>query len=192
MRRTFTREALAEVVRLHGMWWRDEEGGARAVLTDAVLTGAVLTGAVLTGAVLTGAVLTGAVLTDAVLTRAVLTGAVLTGAVPRGAPAVPQLHTQILAALGSGGELNMREWHTCDTTHCRAGWAIHLAGDEGKALEDRIGSAAAGALIHVASCPWLERVPDFYASNANALADIQACAAKEAELAATATESTQD
>jgi uncharacterized protein YjbI with pentapeptide repeats len=59
----------------------DEEGGERAVLTDAVLTDAVLTRADLTDAVLTRAVLTDAVLTRAVLTRAVLTRADLTDAV---------------------------------------------------------------------------------------------------------------
>jgi hypothetical protein len=37
----------------------------------------------------------------------------------------------------------------------------------------------AGALITQASCPWLERVPNFYASNEGALADIQECAERE-------------
>ena len=66
----------------------------------------------------------------------------------------------------------MSGWHLCGTTHCRAGWAIHLAGAAGYALEDRIGSSAAGALIYAASRPELP-VPDFFASDEDALADLR-------------------
>ena len=157
-----------------------------AVLRGADLRGAVLTGADLRDAVLTGAVLRGADLRDADLRGAVLMGAVLMGAVLRGAvltgvPVVPNLHQEILAALDNGGELDMSKWHTCKTTHCRAGWAVTIAGEAGKALEDKIGPAAAGALITLASCPWMERVPDFYVDNDAAMADIKACAQEEKE-----------
>ena len=91
------------------------------------------------------------------------------------APVIPNLDDAILAATESGGKLEMDTWHTCETTHCRAGWAVHLAGVAGYALEDRIGSSAAGALIYHASTG---RVPDFFASNETALADIRACATK--------------
>ena len=37
-------------------------------------------------------------------------------------------------ALKEGG-LDMEYWHACDTTHCIAGWATHLAGVE--ELEER-------------------------------------------------------
>lgn len=90
------------------------------------------------------------------------------------APVIPNLDDAILAAIESSGALNMNTWHTCETTHCRAGWAIHLAGQAGKMLEDRIGPSAAGALIYYASTG---SVPDFYASTDAALADIRACAA---------------
>lgn len=130
-------------------------------------------------AYLRGAYLTGAYLTDADLTDAYLRGAYLRGAEKY--YTVPQLHTKILAAIEAGGTLEMRSWHACETTHCRAGWAIHLAGPAGKFLEACMGSAAAGALITLASCPWMEKVPNFYASNEEALADIRACALKEAE-----------
>ena len=130
---------------------------------------------------LTGADLTGADLTGAVLTGAVLTGADLTGAVLTGVPVVPNLHQSILAAIEHGGKLDMSTWHTCETTHCRAGWAVTLAGGAGKALEGKIGPAAAGALITLASCPWMKRVPNFYASNEAAMADIKACAEREAQ-----------
>ena len=53
-------EALAEVLRLHGMWLEGKKRGTRANLTGANLTGADLTGANLMGADLTRADLTGA------------------------------------------------------------------------------------------------------------------------------------
>ncbi len=100
-----------------------------------------------------------------------------------GIPAVLNLHQEMLKAIEASvnpeGGLNMGNWHTCETTHCRAGWAITLAGAAGKALEFGIGPAAAGALITLASCPWMEKVPNFYGSNEVALADIKACAERE-------------
>jgi uncharacterized protein YjbI with pentapeptide repeats len=170
----------------------------RAVLTGADLTGADLTGAVLTGAVLTRAVLTRAVLTDAdltgadltdavltraVLTRADLTGADLTGAVLTGAdltgadglpytPLVPDIDRRILEAVASDPKaLDMGQWHACETTHCRAGWAVHFAGEAGKVMESLIGPATAGALIYHKSAG---HVPNFYATNEDSLADMRA------------------
>jgi hypothetical protein len=92
---------------------------------------------------------------------------------------VPSLHRRILAAIEAGGELNMSEVHICETTHCRAGWAVHLAGPAGKVLEITQGWAVAGAIIHFASCPELDKVPDFYASNEVALEDIRRMADME-------------
>lgn len=66
----------------------------------------------------------------------------------------------------------MSMWHTCQTTHCRAGWAITLAGDAGRVLEWAIGASAAGALIYARSYPELP-VPNFHASNTDAMADIE-------------------
>jgi len=152
-----------------------------ADLRDADLRGAVLRGADLGGADLRGADLGGADLRGAVLRGADLRGADLRDAVLRGTEyyKVPQLHTKILAAIEAGGHLEMGSWHTCETTHCRAGWAINLAGNVGRYMESQYGPALAGALITMASCPWLEKVPDFYANNADALADIKACAERE-------------
>src|ERR1051326_7596040 len=160
---------------------RASKADTRAVLTDAVLAGADLTGAVLmrailTGADLTGAVLAGADLTGAVLADAVLTDAVLTGAVLADAaiPVVPDIDATIYAAITDGkGELQMGAWHTCETTHCRAGWAITLAGEAGRKLEKRYGPAAAGALIYAKSRPGVP-IPNFYAGDEAALADIKA------------------
>lgn len=106
-------------------------------------------------------------------------GAVLRGAVLRDIPIIPNIDMTILAAIKGGGNLDMTDWHRCETTHCCAGWAIHLAGEAGVALEKKHGSAGAGALIYAASRP-NKPIPNFYASNAAALADIKACAAEQA------------
>ena len=90
-------------------------------------------------------------------------------------PIIPEIDAQILAAIENGGTLEMGDWHTCDITHCRAGWAIHLAGENGRLLEMRVGSAAAGALIYQAS---RGSYPDFYALNDVAMADLRQCAGK--------------
>jgi len=206
---THTPEQLAAILAAHADWLRGESGGTRADLrgadltradlrgadlTRADLTGADLRGADLTGADLRGADLTGADLRGADLTRADLTGADLRGAVLTDGVAmfkVPGLHQKMLAAIEAKPEaFDMSTWHrdgVCGTTHCRAGWAVVLAGDAGKALEWVVGSSTAGALITHASCPWLGKVPNFHASNEEALADIRACAAKEAELEAAGT-----
>jgi hypothetical protein len=88
------------------------------------------------------------------------------------------LDSKILAAIESGGKLNMNKWHTCKTTHCRAGWAITIAGDAGAELEKKLGSAGAGALIYAASYPG-QSIPNFYANDEDALADIKARAASD-------------
>ena len=101
-------------------------------------------------------------------------------------PVVPGLHQKMLDAIAKsedpGGGLDMGSWHTCETMHCRAGWAITLAGDAGRALEYGLGPAMAGALITLASCPWMEKVPDFHSTNEEAMEDIKACAEREAEV----------
>ena len=92
--------------------------------------------------------------------------------------AVPNIDAQILARIETDGKLNMNNWHTCETTHCRAGWAIELAGSAGKTLEFIYGSEAAGNLIYAASRKGMKQ-PNFRASNEEALSDIKACAAKD-------------
>jgi len=93
-------------------------------------------------------------------------------------PVVEALDLKILDAVTSGGALDMSKWHSCATTHCRAGWAITLAGEAGKALESKVGPFRAGSLIYSASTG---RVPHFYDTNEGALADIKARAAEQAK-----------
>ena len=107
------------------------------------------------------------------LTGADLAGANITGAIGLpDAPTVPDLDRKILEASEDGARLEMGSWH-CGTTHCRAGWAIALAGAEGAELEKTLGASAAGALIYFRSTG---RVPDFFVSTADALNDILKCA----------------
>src|ERR671925_240447 len=136
---------------------------AYADLTGANLTGADLTGADLTDVRLAGADLTGAILTEAILTGADLTGADLAG---RTVPIVEDLDRKMAeVALAATDSLNMCAWHSCETTHCRAGWAITLAGTKGAALERAIGPSAAGAFIYFRSVGY---VPDFFTSTSEA------------------------
>ena len=142
-----------------------------ADLRGADLEKANFKGACLEGVDLRGANLRGANLKWADLSRAILRGAQLDDDVP----VVPDIHRAVLRAVGPDGEaLNMREWHSdCGTTHCRAGWAITLAGEAGRELEERVGPSAAAALIYQASDPGLDRIPDWAAGDDEALADMR-------------------
>ena len=68
----------------------------------------------------------------------------------------------------------MSTWHTCETTHCKAGWIITLAGEMGKILEEKIGTASAAYRIYRASDTYnLLRGVDFYSSNQAALIELE-------------------
>ena len=115
----------------------------------------------------------GDTLRGADLIGADLSGADLSGAIGLpDAPVIAGIDVAILAAIEAGGGLDMSSWHACETTHCRAGWAITLAGGRGKELERLYGSSVAGALIYHASDP--DRpIPNWNASNKAAVADMQ-------------------
>ncbi len=68
----------------------------------------------------------------------------------------------------------MGSWHTCEKTHCRAGWVVALAGTEGKELEKLFNTELAAMMIYDASCPNYEINPArFYDSDEDALADMK-------------------
>ncbi|HEX4334727.1 MAG TPA: pentapeptide repeat-containing protein [Polyangiaceae bacterium] len=91
-------------------------------------------------------------------------------------PVVPDLDRKILSVVESGaGKLDMSQWHSCETTHCRAGWAITLAGDAGRKLEAERGPAMAGHMIYMASTG---RSAHFYATTARAMEDMRHRAAE--------------
>ena len=149
----------------------------RANLRDADLSGADLRRANLRDTNLSGANLRDVDLSGADLRHADLIGANLRHGDL--VPIIKNIHSAVYEAASAVAALDMKKWHTCGTTHCRAGWVTTLAGKGGKALESIYGTAAAAALIYQASDPTLERIPDFYALNADALADMRRLADAE-------------
>ena len=59
----------------------------------------------------------------------------------------------------------MDSWHTCNTTHCRAGWIVHLAGKEGYELEKETNTSFAAMMIYKASSDIIPTFNDFYVMN---------------------------
>jgi len=148
-----------------------------ANLSWADLSEANLSGANLIRANLSWADLSRADLSEADLSEANLSEANLSGADLPYVPLIPDLDAEILKRVEScPTALDMRQWHTCETTHCRAGWAITLAGESGKVLESIYGPSVAGALLYARAYPDLP-VPNFVDSNEAALEDIRSRAA---------------
>ena len=75
----------------------------------------------------------------------------------------------------------MRSWHACETTHCRAGWVVALAGEDGKDLEAQTDTAFAAMAIYRTSSDIVVSPSMFYVSNEEALKDMKRCAEQEAK-----------
>jgi hypothetical protein len=155
-----------------------------AYLKGAYLKGADLGGADLKGADLEGAYLGGAYLGGADLKGAYLGGADLKGAYLKGAcleiPVLKNPYSSILQAIGSEGcKLDMEDWHKCKTTHCMAGWVVHLAGEKGYELEKKVGETPLAAYLILQKSTPKYIPPNFYSSNDEAMKFIKAQAAKE-------------
>ena len=133
-----------------------------------------------TGATLRDANLRGADLRGADLSGADLSGARLRDDGFKGVPKIQNIHQVVYAAASKEGALDMGCWHTCASTHCRAGWVTTLAGEGGAALEFAMGVPAAAAMIYLASDPGLDKVPNFYASDEVALNDMKRLSEQEA------------
>ncbi len=96
------------------------------------------------------------------------------------APVIENIHQAVLAAVSAEGALDMDTWHTCETTHCRAGWVVHLAGEGGKKLEARTNTPFAAMQIYKASSSIRVSHARFYEDNEKAMEDIRRCAELEA------------
>ena len=96
-------------------------------------------------------------------------------------PKIENIHQKIYAAASSPNALDMSKPHTCKTTHCRAGWVVALAGEDGFELEKRFNWELAAMLIYRESGSPINPAR-FYDSNDVALADMKALAEKEAVL----------
>jgi hypothetical protein len=94
-------------------------------------------------------------------------------------PTIENIHQRIYAAASQPDALDMSDPHVCSTTHCRAGWAVHLAGEAGYALERYHGWSLAAQLIYRESGYGINP-GRFYDSNEDALADMKRLAEAEA------------
>jgi hypothetical protein len=141
-----------------------------ANLRTADLCGANLRAADLCGANLRGADLRTADLCGADLRAANLSGAdlcakegTLNPKISIGFDVDPELPLKVARAALGEGALNMGEWHSCNTTHCLAGWAVHLSGPAGYALEKVTSPSVAGSIL----CPAASHL--FFGTNDQAL-----------------------
>ena len=146
---------------------------AQVDLTDEVLADVVAAGIDLRGATLADLAAAGVDLTGVTLDELTAAGI---PPLPADVPVVPDLHEQMAEAVGTEGvHLNMGIWHhDCGTRHCRAGWAVVLAGEAGRTLERQHGTPTAAAMIYLASDPG-SPLPDWYDDDEAALTDIRDC-----------------
>jgi len=102
---------------------------------------------------------------------------------PPGPPPVPvieNIHQTVYAAASNPKALEMTQWHTCEKTHCRAGWIVTLAGEAGKALERFFDTPLAAMKIYDASSQIGPISPvRFFETNDDALADMKRLAELE-------------
>jgi hypothetical protein len=88
-------------------------------------------------------------------------------------PKVADLDKRVFAAASAPGALDMDAWHTCEKTHCRAGWIVTLAGDEGKKLQQFYNTELAAMLIYRESTGRRIHPARFYDENEAALEDMR-------------------
>jgi hypothetical protein len=97
-------------------------------------------------------------------------------------PVIENIHQKVYEAASQPDCLKMNDVHTCETTHCRAGWAVHLAGEPGYKLENHTSWEFAAMQIYKASSPIKVSPTRFYESNSAALEDMKRCAEEEKSL----------
>jgi hypothetical protein len=98
-------------------------------------------------------------------------------------PVIENIHQKILEAImDNGNKLEMSKWHTCETTHCRAGWVIHLAGEDGYKLEEKTTPVFAAQMIYKKSSAIKVSPPRFFENNEIAMDDIKRCAQEEKKM----------
>lgn len=159
-----TADDLNKVLKLHRQWIFGEAGGKRADLRGADLRGADLADADLADANLADANLRGANLSGVNLSGANLRGADLAeegGNLP--IDVIRDFRAKVFVAVEQEGcSIDMCAWHTCQTTHCLAGWVTTIH-PQGRLLESLLTTPTAAALI-LHHCG--ESIPDFYDTDA--------------------------
>ncbi len=98
-------------------------------------------------------------------------------------PVIPGIHQRVKNAVSHPNALDMGEWHSCETTHCRAGWVVAIAGEEGKTLEKQTSTEFAAMMIYKASSEIRVAPVRFFESNEVAMVDILRCAEEESKAA---------
>jgi hypothetical protein len=93
-------------------------------------------------------------------------------------PVIDDIHAKVYEAVIQPHALDMGNWHTCETTHCRAGWVVTLAGEAGKALEAFHNTELAALLIYEASGYKISPAR-FFDDNAAAMAHMKRLAGVE-------------
>jgi len=101
-------------------------------------------------------------------------------AAPPEVPVISNIHQAVYAAASKPESLDMSTWHTCDNTHCWAGWVVTLAGDAGRQLEEFFDTPLAAMKILDASSPLRVSPVRFFESNDEALAAMKSLAEQEA------------
>lgn len=87
-------------------------------------------------------------------------------------PKIENIDKVVYEACSAPNALDMQDWHTCETTHCRAGWVVTLAGQAGKELEVFYGTALAALLIYKESGSPIHPTR-FFDSNEDATLDMK-------------------
>ena len=94
-------------------------------------------------------------------------------------PVIANIHKTVYGAIITPGNvLDMGHWHKCNTTHCRAGWIVHLAGAPGYELEQKTSTLFAAQMIYKASGYQISP-RRFYDSDEDALEDMKRLAEAE-------------
>jgi len=97
-------------------------------------------------------------------------------------PVIENIHQKVFEAVSVPKALDMGNWHTCKTTHGRAGWVVTLAGEEGLKLEEETSTLFAALQIYHKSNPAVPVSPvRFYDTNQKAMEDMERCAKLEAQ-----------
>ena len=94
-------------------------------------------------------------------------------------PVIENIHQKVFEAIQKEDALNMSKVHTCSTTHCRAGWVVDLAGEEGYKLEEKTNWSFAAMQIYKASSDIKVSPVRFFEGNSEAIKDIKRCALEE-------------
>ena len=94
-------------------------------------------------------------------------------------PKIENIHQKVYEAASQDRALDMDKWHNCETTHCRAGWVVALAGENGKELKSQIGTPLAAMAIYRVSSDIRVSPAMFYVSDEEALKDMKRCAEEE-------------